>query len=343
MEMNIKKIWESLGDELSKEIFTNRFLYLSTGDAAFLQKTALTTEYGRQMYSQMKKAERLVIFGAGEWGHSIKETYVDFDFLCFVDNDEKRTGSSRAGLPVISFHEYLHSYKDALVVIASRIYNEEMERQLIENGISKDNILNAGKMLDELSIVQYFDFPTHQPGLDEAFVDAGCLDGKTSVLFTKWCENQYTRIYAFEPDIRNHARCKKTFQDYGIENYEIIGKGLWNQADSLCFTTNNNGTSSVAESGSETIEVDSLDHMISENEKITFIKMDIEGSELNALNGSRRTIGKDLPVLAVSVYHKPQDIIEIPDLVLRINEEYTLYLRHYSICGNETVLYAIPR
>lgn len=342
METDIRRIWESLGDELSREIFTNRFMYQSTRDPSFLRRTALTTAYGQQMYERMKEAERLVIFGAGEWGRNIKETYHDFAFSCFVDNDEKRAGSVLAGLPVVGFGEYLSSYRDALVIIASRIYNGEMERQLTESGIPEGNILNAGKMLDELSIVQYFDFPVHRTGRDEVFVDAGCLDGKTSVLFTKWCENQYAKIYAFEPDIRNHARCEKTFRDHNIENYEIVGKGLWDQADSLCFMANSNGASSIVESGTEKIAVDALDHMIAETEKVSFIKMDIEGAERKALSGAKRIISGDCPLLAVSVYHKPQDIVEIPDLLLRMNETYLLYLRHYSICGNETVLYAVP-
>ena len=69
--------------------------------------------------------------------------------------------------------------------------------------------------------------------------------------------------------------------------------------------------------------------------------MDIEGSEYNALLGSRRIIREQKPKLAICVYHKPEDIIQIPELILSINNEYRFYIRHYSTIGGETVLYAL--
>lgn len=75
---------------------------------------------------------------------------------------------------------------------------------------------------------------------------------------------------------------------------------------------------------------------------MTFIKMDIEGAELEALHGCRDTIIKYRPKLAICVYHKPEDIIEIPSYIHEIVPEYKLYLRHHSKDLSETVLYALP-
>ena len=69
--------------------------------------------------------------------------------------------------------------------------------------------------------------------------------------------------------------------------------------------------------------------------------MDIEGSEGKALLGARKTITENKPKLAICVYHKPEDIIELPQIVLDMNPNYKLYLRHYSYTDTETVLYAI--
>ncbi len=69
--------------------------------------------------------------------------------------------------------------------------------------------------------------------------------------------------------------------------------------------------------------------------------MDIEGSELKALEGATETIRKYKPKLAICVYHKPEDIIEIPKKILELNPNYKLWLRHYSYVDTETVLYAI--
>lgn len=77
------------------------------------------------------------------------------------------------------------------------------------------------------------------------------------------------------------------------------------------------------------------------SEKITFIKMDIEGAEYNALLGCKKIIKEQRPKLAICIYHKPEDIIQIPSLILSLNEEYIFYIRHYSTIWGETVLYAL--
>lgn len=88
------------------------------------------------------------------------------------------------------------------------------------------------------------------------------------------------------------------------------------------------------------INVISIDEKLNGN-PVSVIKMDIEGSELEALKGAERTIKKFKHGLAICVYHKPEDIIEIPSKILELNPDYKLYLCHYSYVDTETVLYAI--
>ena len=96
----------------------------------------------------------------------------------------------------------------------------------------------------------------------------------------------------------------------------------------------------MKENGKETIEAASIDQMCG-LEKVTFIKMDIEGSEREALKGAERVILRDKPRLAICVYHKWEDLYEIPMMVKRMAPEYRLYLRHHSDTAMETVLYAV--
>ena len=77
------------------------------------------------------------------------------------------------------------------------------------------------------------------------------------------------------------------------------------------------------------------------SDPVTFIKMDIEGAELEALKGSSKIIKKYMPKLAISLYHKKDDILEIPLYIKELVPEYKLYIRHYSNAGVETVLYAV--
>jgi hypothetical protein len=71
--------------------------------------------------------------------------------------------------------------------------------------------------------------------------------------------------------------------------------------------------------------------------------MDVEGSELNALKGAERVIKENEPILAICVYHKIEDFVEISDFILSVIPNYKLYLRHHNISGTETVLYAVPQ
>lgn len=80
---------------------------------------------------------------------------------------------------------------------------------------------------------------------------------------------------------------------------------------------------------------------IAGDRRITFIKMDIEGAEKEALVGAQNIIRNQKPKLAISIYHKKEDIWELPALLLEMNPEYQFYLRHYSLREAETVLYAV--
>ena len=76
-----------------------------------------------------------------------------------------------------------------------------------------------------------------------------------------------------------------------------------------------------------------------QNERVTFIKMDIEGAEYDALKGAEHIIRTQKPRLAISIYHDKNHIVDIPALLLSFREDYRFYIRHYSLLGNETVLY----
>lgn len=75
--------------------------------------------------------------------------------------------------------------------------------------------------------------------------------------------------------------------------------------------------------------------------QVTFIKLDVEGSEMAALEGASESIRRWKPKLAVSVYHKPEDLWTLASYIIELNPNYNLYLRHYTTCNYETVLYAI--
>lgn len=108
----------------------------------------------------------------------------------------------------------------------------------------------------------------------------------------------------------------------------------------LSFHATGASDSAVSCDGEVQIETLQLDEVLGDRD-VTFLKMDIEGAEKEALLGARKTIKRCRPKLAISVYHKPEDIWELPELILDIYPDYELYIRHYSLRDAETVLYAI--
>ena len=90
--------------------------------------------------------------------------------------------------------------------------------------------------------------------------------------------------------------------------------------------------------GVEEIETVALDDVL-EGKRITFIKMDIEGAEYEALLGARKLIEINRPRMAVSVYHKYEDFVTLADLVLKMHPDYRISCRHYGFDELETVMY----
>lgn len=182
---------------------------------------------------------------------------------------------------------------------------------------------------------QYFeDFFSY--GSDEVFADVGGFDGFTTQEFIKRCPN-YSKVYFFEPDSANTAKAKNLLSSH--KNIEYMPYGLSNKREKLYFESSG-AQSKITDSGSNMIEVVRLSDVI--KDKVTFIKIDIEGLEYEALEGCKETIEKYHPKLAIAVYHKADDFWKLPELILSIRNDYKLYIRHYNEGVSETVMYFIP-
>lgn len=89
------------------------------------------------------------------------------------------------------------------------------------------------------------------------------------------------------------------------------------------------------------IKVCGFDRLDVPDRKVSFVKMDIEGSELNALRGMAETISRYRPALAICIYHKFEDLWEIPLFIHQLVPQYQLYIRNYTTYLDEIVLYAV--
>lgn len=133
-------------------------------------------------------------------------------------------------------------------------------------------------------------------------------------------------------------------KDEVYHDVEIIPFGAWDSKKTLYFGGSYEGTKQVCDTGSS-IEVDTLDNMVGES-RIDFLKMDIEGSELPALRGASKILSRDMPALAICVYHRASDLLDIPQYIKsfeRKDKVYQFFLKkHHLSTESELVLYCIP-
>ena len=177
---------------------------------------------------------------------------------------------------------------------------------------------------------------------NEVFVDCGAFTGDTVEAFINTLKKNavqtFKSIYAFEPDADNFTKLCLLSKKY--PNLHCINKGAWSEQTSLRFASEGTTTSAASSSGEVNVEVDTIDNVLSCGEA-TFIKMDIEGAELNALKGAEQTIRKYKPKLAICVYHKADDLITIPQYIKALAPEYKFYFRLHDHGTTEAVLYAV--
>ncbi len=348
---DVQKIYQVLQDDISRKIFTAQLGFSATGDVRFIRE--LPMKY-RNLSADIvlldKKINehgnaRLVIFGAGDNGVDIAKGYRDCGFFCFVDNYKQEKKEPVTGLPIYSFFEYKEKFGLENTMFLVAVHREDFVReicsQLTGHGVPRENILHVADWRNNSS--QYFD--VFVPQEHETFVDCGCYDGSTAFRFAGWCAERgavYDKIWCFEPDETSYERCSRILRS--LDNCCLYQYGVADQNGDVFFMANGRETARIMETGEDTaaiqkIEVKCLDDFL-KNERVTFIKMDIEGEEYKALEGARNLIKEQKPRLAISVYHRRDDIVRIPQLILSLNSDYRFYLRHYSMLANEIVLYA---
>jgi FkbM family methyltransferase len=195
--------------------------------------------------------------------------------------------------------------------------------------------------------IQYF-FRKLKLGSEEVFIDGGAFVGDTIDLYLKH-RKKCKQIIAFEPDSKNFNILKEKHGNN--PSITLIDAGLYNEDGIISFSSANSGFVSCGcemyndaskitnNDEGEKIQVRSIDGL--GLERVTFIKMDIEGAELNALKGAKETILRDKPKLAICLYHSDEDMLSIPEYIHNLVPQYRLYVRHYTYQLAETILYAV--
>jgi FkbM family methyltransferase len=237
-------------------------------------------------------------------------------------------------------HEFpLH--RDELTFVNS-ILSDEKSTSIYESSL---RYRQTGQ-IEELTFpdpleLQYF--PNDIPGFYEqlsdlgAFVDMGAYIGDTlkALSLTSFRPEIYLGL---EPDMNS-------FQQLLIEARAFQGKSLClplAASESVGRVSFSSGGPSSAVVLGDGIPVQTINLDLLRNFRMSYLKMDIEGSELAALRGSEGILRRDKPVLAISIYHKPRDIVEIPKYLASLGVYDKFYLRCYGDQLFDTVLYCLP-
>lgn len=247
-----------------------------------------------------------------------------------VDDCDSEVGQLYRNIPVIGVDQYLDQRNRK-----SKIIHRDFETvfDFIRLGFHEEDVLYIDKR-------QYFGL--FKPKGNEVFVDCGSFDGWTAKVFLHWLDGKKGRVVSFDPARSDGVRSyKESHKLYG--NCTFVEKAVYNTTGELVEfgnTSGEDGSDRVIEErrGQYQVETVRLDDYF-KDQKVTFIKMDVEGSELKAIEGAFEILKRDKPKLAISIYHKKDDYYKIPKIILDAVPEYTFKIRHHSINTFETVLY----
>lgn len=186
--------------------------------------------------------------------------------------------------------------------------------------------------------------------VENIVVDCGAYVGDTIEVFLWKTTGIMKRIYAFEPGKQQFQAMQKRVvrlkSEWALAENQIILEqaGVGEKPIFKYINEEQIGLSSnrVCDMGCDNnkIRIESLDDYFRENEdKVSFIKADIEGYELAMLKGAENLIKRCTPKLAICIYHKPNDFYEILIFIKSLVLEYKMLVKHHALDYTETILY----
>jgi len=181
-------------------------------------------------------------------------------------------------------------------------------------------------------------------------IDAGACWGDTALYFA-YKAGDSGKVYSFEfiPDNIRLFNINKALNPHLMNQIELVEHPISNKADVNIYFKDNGPGSRIEfqpftdQTGFTTTTT--IDSFVKENNisKVDFIKMDIEGAELGALEGALETIKKHKPKLAIAIYHSMNDFVNIPNWILDLDLGYEIFIDHFTIHSEETICFAIVR
>lgn len=241
------------------------------------------------------------------------------------------------------------------------MYQKELTRDLVEN---KKNYLAVFDLLEDAASKQvfdsllqyrltlnhdlinavhtslskeYFDNEVISLSDQEVFFDLGGFNGDSAENFINHVDEKYKSVHIFEPDQALVDQAKERLKKYPDITYNALG--IFDKKTTLYFDVTGGLDGIISTEGTLKIDTTTID--LYKTAEPTYIKFDVEGVEIEAINGAKETIEKQHPKLAIASYHYPKHLWEIPLLIKHINPRYKIKLRHYTDSVFDSIFYFI--
>lgn len=205
------------------------------------------------------------------------------------------------------------------------ILSDDFSKNVLENEINFKLTGNI-KFLTEIFTDKNEIFRILDLSGNESYLDLGAYRGDTIQEFLHCTNGHYRHITALEPDKKTYRKLK----DYAgnFPNAQLWNMGIWNCDGYVDFEGSMGRGSSVNVSGSQKLAVTKIDTLY-KVQRVSYIKIDVEGAEFQALTGGINTLRRDKPKLNIALYHRSEDIFTLPLLIHEINPDYKIYLRQH--------------
>jgi FkbM family methyltransferase len=295
--------------------------------------------------SDFEKNDSVVIITVGSLNcyNSIKEKLIEFGWknimlasdvyefhLILIDDDESYR---------LDFDYYRNNIED--IVKAFDLFDDALSQEIFYLFVRMHVQKKAFKIPSRSTEEQYFPKDICLNRGVNNFINCGAYTGDTvKILNSK--RGKINSLLCFEPNVINFEKLEtylSSDHDKIANNITAYPLAVWNKSEMLKFKNDIDKNSLITNEGNTVVQCVALDDIAKDFEP-TFINMDIEGAELNALRGAENLIKKNKPDLAISVYHYPRHMWEIPLYLKSLGLEYKFYLRNYTSFSYDTIVYA---
>lgn len=289
--------------------------------------TVSRKEYQKEILGSLKekKFKNIIILPDKFWGYLVYKNIMEFG-ICWKN--------------YIQFPDFYIKNKEKILRVLE-ILSDEKSLEIYYKCVKSFLFLKEEKVPFDSEERQYFPKDIKFNKGYSVFIDCGAYIGDTVQQLNKYYGKIKTLI-CFEPNIESYNKLQAYLQknpDNIADKILILPCAVYNKEMVFSFKKAE-GRSSITKNGKDVIFSVVLDKVLLKLEP-TFIKMDIEGSELEALKGAEKIIKRYKPDLAICVYHHPAHFWEIPLYLYMLENRYKFYLRKYAPQSFvETILYA---